>query len=231
MLSDYLKKAKHPIRPCVLLVNNIAMPIEDDNIPAQQKGNQHDTVEKITVKTREHAIRLYQHARLLLLDMSKWSQTANGPSSEFTLTDGEGHEVKRLAQQGDKLRINLPAPGSLIGAGNDWVEIERIQNEMDSFSDTEITSIRVRPTRNPESDQNAIAHFFSNDSTSTFLVKRMGTTISAEIHGRNEIPNTHGNFIDVVRHVGVAMGAMLGFSKPQWSNLAEGLLDNGAPRK
>lgn len=202
------------------------MPIENDNIPEQQKGNQHDTVEHITVKTRQHAIRLYNEARLRLLDMSKWSQVANGPSSEFTLTDSEGHPVKRLVQQHDKLKIDLPGPGSLIGTGNDWVEIEHIQDELDSFSDTEVTSIRVRPTRNPESDEAAIAHFFSNDTTSTFLVKRMGTTVSAEIHGRNEIPNTHGNFIDVIRHVGVAMGAMFGFSKPQWKHLAEGLLDN-----
>jgi len=202
------------------------MPIENDNIPAQQKGNHHDTVEQITVKTREHAIRLYHEARLRLLDMSKWSQVANGPSSEFTLTDSEGHKITRLVQQGDKLKIDLPGPGALIGGGNDWVEIEHIQDELDSFSDTEVTSIRVRPTRNPESDQAAVAHFFNNDATNTFLIKRTGTTVSAEIHGRNEIPNTHGNFIDVVRHIGVAMSSMFGFAKPQWKHLAEGLLDN-----
>jgi hypothetical protein len=202
------------------------MAIEDDSIPAQQKGNQHDTVEQITVKTREHAMRIYNEARLRLLDMTHWSQTANGPSSEFTLTDSEGHDVKRLAQQGDKFKIDLPGPVSMIGGASNWVIVEYIHDEMDAFSDTQVTSIRVRPTRNPESDDVTIAHFFSNDATSTFLVKRIGTTVSAEIHGRNEIPNTHGAFLNVIQHVGVAMGAMFGFSKPQWKHLAEGLLDN-----
>ncbi|MEO6522872.1 MAG: hypothetical protein ABIN91_14420 [Mucilaginibacter sp.] len=207
------------------------MPTEDSNIPAQQKGNQHDTVEQITVKTREQAIGLYYEARTRLLDVSNWSQIAHGPSSEFTLTDSEGHKITRLAQQGDKLKIDLPGPGSLIGGGNDWVLIEQIQDELDSLLDTELTSIRVRPTYNPESDEATIAHFFTNDATSTFLIKRFGTTVSAEIHGRNEIPNTHGNFIDVIRHLSVAMGDLFGFSKPQWKHLTKGLLDNELKQK
>jgi hypothetical protein len=203
------------------------MSIESENIPEQHKGNHVDTVNEVTFSTRQHAQKLFDLARTRLLDMSNWTKIADGPSSEFELTDNLGNPIERLVQQGDKFKIDLPmTPGSSSGAGYDWVEIEHIQDEFDSAEDTEITSIRVRPTKNPKNDTGDIAHFFTDESTSTFLVKRRGVTVSAEVHGRNEVPNTHANnFWDTMRHVMVAMGAIFGFSKPQWKNLVDGLLD------
>lgn len=206
------------------------MSIENKNIPVQHTGNHVDTVSEITLATKAEAERLFDKAKAKLLDMSNWEKVADGPSAEFQLTDSAGNPVNRPAEQGDKFKIDLPlTPGSTSGDGFDWVEVENIQDDFDAKTDTAITSIRVRPTQNPDGSGKDIAHFFTNESTSTFLVKRQGLTVSAEVHGRNETANTHADhFWDRIRHVIVAMNAMFGFSKPQWKNLVNGLLDKNS---
>jgi len=57
------------------------------------------------------------------------------------------------------------------------------------------------------------------------MVKRKETSISAEVHGRNEKPNTKADAtVDVARNAAVATGAISGFAKLQWKSLVNGLL-------
>lgn len=202
------------------------MSIEDKNIPEQQKGNKVDVIHQETLKSREAAEKLFEAAKKKLVNVSHWGEVADGVSAGFQLTDKAGAEVDRPAQEGDCFKINIPAPGSDSGNGDDWVRIEAIQDESDQAADIQITSIRVRPTSNPQSPANDTAHFYHEDATSTFVVKRKGNTVSAEVHGRNEIPNMEANgFWDTIRHTVVAVGAILGFSNKQWKNLVEGLTE------
>jgi hypothetical protein len=56
-------------------------------------------------------------------------------------------------------------------------------------------------------------------------VQRTGKVVSAEVHGRNEKPNTDANaVIDKARNTMVATGAIVGFSSTQWKSLVNGLL-------
>lgn len=213
---------------CIFAVDNQKnfMSTEDKNIPQQQKGNQVDTQHEVTLNSREEAEKLYETAKKRLLDVSRWGEIANGTSSGFQLTNSHGLEVDRPAQQGDYFKIHVPAPGPESGYGEDWVQIEAIQDETDPATDLQITSVRVRPSSNPQNPNADMAHFFGEDATSTFVVKRKGNTVSAEVHGRNEVPNLNADGVwDTIRHTVVALGAILGFSNHQWKNLTKGLIE------
>jgi hypothetical protein len=202
------------------------MSIEDKNIPEQQKGNQLDTTHEVTLNSKQEAVQLFESAKKRLTNVSHWAEFANGFSANFQLTDNSGHTVDRPVQQGDRFKIHIPAPGPESGNGEDWVEVEAIQDETDTTADVQIVSIRVRPAANPQNPNATTAHFFGEDATSTFVVKRKGNTVSAEVHGRNEVPNVHGEgVLDTIRHAVVGLGAILGFSNFQWKNLVQGLLE------
>ncbi|HET7897956.1 MAG TPA: hypothetical protein VFL47_09810, partial [Flavisolibacter sp.] len=118
-------------------------------------------------------------------------------------------------------------PGTKTGAGHDWVRIEEIvefAEDMDDF-----TSIRVRPANNPTSRNSDIAHFYTDDATSNFIIKREGTKVTAGVYGRNEKPNISAveTLADKVRNAVVGTGGAVGFSKLQWQTLVKGLLEDG----
>ena len=71
-----------------------------------------------------------------------------------------------------------------------------------------------------------MAHFLSDDATSTFIISRKNNTITASVHGRNEKPNTEAaGLLDKIRNAIVGTTAVAGISKIQWKLLVKGLLD------
>ena len=193
-------------------------------IPEQVKGSKTDTQTSKTLNTEEEARQLFGIAKQKLLNVSKWHTYAGAGTADFQLTDREGAAVTRLAQKGDHFRINIPGPGSKTGDGDDWVQIQEITDE--STSDSESAAIRVGPATNPQNSKKDVAHFFKEDASSTFIVQRRGKEVSAEVHGRNEEPNTEAeDFIDKARNLIVAAGAIVGLSEVQWKSLVNGLLD------
>ncbi|MGI4750790.1 MAG: hypothetical protein ACRYFB_09160 [Janthinobacterium lividum] len=203
------------------------MSIEDKNIPQQEKGNHADIQHETTLNDHEAAVQLFEAAKKRLMDVSRWGEIADGISAKFQLVNAEGLEVDRPAQVSDYFKIHIPgAPSSETGQGNDWVRIENIQDETDAATDLQIVSICVRTASNPQKPETEPAHFFNEEATSTFVVKRKGNTVSAEVHGRNEVPNLHADGIwDTLRHVVVAISAIIGFSNQQWNNLVKGLIE------
>jgi hypothetical protein len=52
----------------------------------------------------------------------------------------------------------------------------------------------------------------------------MGNVVTAEVHGRNETPNTHTDHVlDNIRNTMVGLGAKVGASYPQWKGLVAGI--------
>ena len=77
--------------------------------------------------------------------------------------------------------------------------------------------------------KNDIAHFFSDEATSSFVVKREKNRVIAGVYGRNEKPNTDSETLtDSIRNTAMAAGALSGFSKIQWKSLVAGLLTEPA---
>ncbi|HEY0056691.1 MAG TPA: hypothetical protein VGB63_15155 [Pedobacter sp.] len=192
-------------------------------IPENTKGGQTDTSYTQEYETLEDAVAAYQASSQRLLNITEWHSYAGTGTAGFQLTDKNGQEVNRLAEEGDHFQIDIPGPGSKSGDGYDWVQIESITSETNES--TEFTAIKVRPATSPQNSKPDTAHFFNDDASSTFLVKREGKTLSAEVHGRNEQPNTKAeSLIDKTRNVIVAAGAMIGLSDVQWKSLVKGLI-------
>ena len=197
----------------------------DDAVPAQEEGAKKDIEHTVKTDDVNDAKKLFYIARNRLLDINNWDGLCGKPSATFTLTDQSGNELHRTAEQGDFFKIDLPAPGSAEGKGYDWVQIETIDELIDPNGPKEQIIIRVRPTSHPAEKGENVAHFFKEESTSSFVVERDQTTVKAAVYGRNEIPNTStSNLIDKVRNAVVAITAILGFSNVQWKNLTKGLL-------
>lgn len=198
------------------------------HVPAQETGSEMDAVEKIELNSEAEAIHFFKTVKERLLDVNRWSEFAGGVSSDFYLTDPQGNVVKRKATDGDHIKIDIPGPGTKTGGGYDWVTIDEIMSQV--LDDAEVLSMRARPSANPLSDEQQTAHFLTEQATSTFQVKRIGKTIYAEEHGRNEVPNTDlDRPLDNIRNTFVGWGAKIGFSYPQWKALVKGLLNHNNP--
>lgn len=197
---------------------------EDDflaTVPAQHSGSQMDAIEERNCNSEIEAVKLFERASLKLLSVNEWESYAG--ISAFQLMDAHGIRAERKAEVNDYIRIDIPGPGTHTGMGYDWVRIEEIVNIDDEHK--QLLSMTVRPCPHPISEKGETAHFLKSEATSTFMVKRNNSCVSAEEHGRNEMPNTHnGSLYDKSRNFMVGMAAKLGLSYPQWKSLVKGLL-------
>jgi hypothetical protein len=194
-------------------------------VPKQNIGISTDTVAKIRLDTVDEALWEFEIVKERLLDVSHWHELSGDIMAKFQLVNSSGTELFRKAREGDYFRIDLPAPGNKSGGGYDWVYIEQIEYVEDEAGSTEYVAMKVRPCESPVNNERGTAHFFQEDATSTFMVKRKHNLISAEVHGRNEKPNLGASSIyDRIRNLLVGLGAFLGFSKLQWKSLVDGLV-------
>jgi hypothetical protein len=196
-------------------------------IPRQKKGAQSATRYQVKTKDIHAARKLFEMARLNLLQVNRWHELAGSGSAIFSIVEQDGEIGTECVKEGNYLRISIPGiPGSPAGDGDDWVKVENIIEHEDSNS--QFIAVRVRPTSPPGSSsaREKTAHFFSDDATSTFYVERKGRIVMAAVYGRNEMPNikTKG-FLSKMRNLVVAIGAMIGLNKSQWKNLVKGLVN------
>jgi len=193
-------------------------------IPGQYTGKEIEAEATVDLEEGTDPVTTFYEAKERLLNVNKWHDVAGIVSAKFQVVDNNGREVDRNVQKGDYLKIDIPGPGSTAGEGYDWVIIE----ELKEISEDEIQCIgfRVRPTKNPSGDENSIAHFYEDSATSNFIITREGKKITANIIDRNIKPNDKtGSFTDKIRDTAVGIGAIGGFSKLQWQNLANGLVE------
>jgi len=192
-------------------------------IPEQEEGRKITAEAKLELKDVYEAEQFYKEARQRLLFIHDWGKIAGKLSADFQLTDDQGMEVDRLAQRGDYFRIDIVGPGSHAGDGYDWARVEDIKEV--SRDNIDSIAIRVRPASNPQSSNPSVAHFFSEKSTSTFVITREGNTVSASIYDRNIEANEETKEpVDKLRNAVVGLGAKHGLSKLQWNALAEALV-------
>jgi len=198
--------------------------MEAEAIPQQKKGASFDIRESAMLSDRENAVMKYAEVKDRFLNISSWGKFAGEAPETFVLTDAQGNELDRAARDGDLIKIHLPGPRSRIGGGEDWVLIEKIYEERNKRLDEVFTAMTVRPNRNPETKNPAIAHFFGKYTTNTFIICRHRTEIICSIHGRNEQINTQTDWLDLIRNLMVAIPAQIGLSNPHWKQLAKGLI-------
>lgn len=196
----------------------------EESMPEHKGGTAVDVEESIAFASTGEAQTFFQQLKERLLHINHWHSHAGLLSADFVLTDKEGNEVERTPQEGDHFRISVPAPGIQSGHGYDWVRIEEITEVAEEVD--ECTSIRVRPAQNPRGEKDDVAHFYTDEATSNFIIKRKGNRVTAGVYGRNEKPNVEAaeGLLDKVRNAFVGTGGVAAFSKLQWKALAKGLL-------
>jgi hypothetical protein len=194
-------------------------------IPPQQEGKQSDIMETRKAASPEEAKGLFVESKKRLLDVNRWAEISEGISASFVLTDQSGQPKQGIPGAGDYFKIDIPGPGSSAGEGYDWVRVELVEDHRQAEADKEWVVMKVRPSQNPVS-QKGVAHFFDKEATSSFIVKREKNILSAEVHGRNEKPNTEAEKIpDKIRNAVIGTGALAGLSNIQWEKLVKGLLN------
>ena len=192
-------------------------------LPEQYTGKQ-IVAEADLEKNEAEILTIYVIARARLLNINQWHKYAGVISGKFQLVSKEGEEIERYPAEGDYIRIDIPGPGSDAGGGFDWVVIELIKE----ISNPALQAIgfRVRPVPNPFNNKEAVAHFYTAEATSAFMIIRTENVIRSEIVDSNLKPNNEGSsFADKVRQLAVGVGAMSIFSKLQWQHLAVGLIN------
>ncbi|ADY51821.1 hypothetical protein Pedsa_1253 [Pseudopedobacter saltans DSM 12145] len=194
-----------------------------EKVPGQYVGSETNAVEAIELPSEEEARDFFQIVRERFLNVNQWYEIAQLPMSTFKLTNYLGKEVNRPVMEGDFFRIDIPGPGTEAGEGYDWVKIEELSEE--SSENEELLTLKARPSANPQNADSDTAHFYTEEAVSIFQIKRVGNKISAEEHGRNEVPNRKtDNIIDNVRNSIVGWAAKAGFSYPQWKSLMKGFV-------
>ena len=194
-------------------------------IPVQEEGAEKNIESRFTADTPDEAKLFFLKAKERLLNVNRWHAVCGALSANFQLTDNSGNPVDGEAKNGHHFKIDIPGPGSTSGEGYDWVQVEEVQQTKDPAADAEFVLIRVRPTSNPQRPDENVAHFFSDKSTSNFVVKREKNILMAAVYGRNETPNTETeNLIDKARNAIVGSTAVAGASNVQWKSLTDGLL-------
>lgn len=193
------------------------------SIPAQRSGSRHDTVSMRCLDTTAEADSFYQEVLRRVQDVNHWQDLSKDIKADFILCDDRGHKVTGKPAAGHYMKIDIPGPGNPSGEGYDWVKIIDIQEG--SAADT-FFAMTVRPTANPTSEEDQTAHFYEEEASSTFVVKRLGTCVLAAVHGRNEQNNTDtGPFLDRTRNKLIAVGAKLGLSAIQWQAVTDAFVE------
>lgn len=194
----------------------------DTKIPEQHEGGFSNTVSENKFETTQAAEQHFETVKKRFLDINHWKDTASF-SANFSLFDASGAAVNRDPQIGDYMKIDIPGPENKTSEGDDWVKIEAL--DVEKSPGYESISMRARPAPSPLVSDGDTAHFYSNDATSNFAVKRRENLITAEVYGRNEKPNTEDlGVIEKIRNTVVALGGILFGSKFQWKSLTDGLV-------
>jgi hypothetical protein len=195
-------------------------------VPKSEDGKEISAEHSVMLDNAAAAKLLYEQAKQRLLYVQNWGKLTGKLIADFQLTDDYGKEVDRLTMKGDHFKIDITGPGSKAGEGYDWARVEEINEVHDAEIDS--IAIMVRPASNPQTPNPDIAHFYSEKSTSTFVVTREGRKVSASIYDRNIEANKETKEpVDKIRNTVVGLGAKEGFSKLQWQALAEALVKAG----
>lgn len=194
-------------------------------IPENIKGKPSDIEHSVTLGNREKAIDVFRTAARRMLTINEWHRIESFISAVFVLTDATGQKLEGPAALGDFIKIDIQGPGPTAGDGYDWVYIEALEDNSNADAKEESVAMRVRACQQPGKETNNVAHFFTSEATSTFIIYRNQTAVTSFYHGRNEVLNTGtGKKLDKIRNAIMGSVALAGLSEVQWDTLTKSFL-------
>jgi hypothetical protein len=197
-----------------------------EQLPQQHTGRQTDFTHEQKFDTLDAAHKAFHAAAGRMLSVNNWHNYASAGSAKFTLCNNQGQELEVMAEEGFFISIDLPGPGPDAGSGVEWVLVEKLASEGGAHTAEEYVLMTLRPVADPRKAAAEIAHFYTDESTNTFIVRRDGLMVSAGAHGRNETPNNETvDLHDKIRNTAIALMARVGLSGGQWQKLVNGLIE------
>lgn len=186
-----------------------------------------DAAEKTSVSnaSREFADaaaaeKTFRLLREKLFRIERWNDESSAMT--FALFDGGGEPIaNKPAAVGDFVRITMPGTGK-----HDWVKI------VDVFESSNETILTVQPTFDPTAaspDESVVSHFFTDESTNNFCLRRTGARVEMYVVGLNEATNTAEtkNIIESARNLATAnIGHYFGFQTAEWTTFCNNFLEN-----
>lgn len=203
--------------------------MEHPNIPNQTKGGHHDVVNMHCANTLEQAMTDYAELHRRLMAVNHWHEFSDKIKAEFSLIDATTLETTEEFTLGNYIKIDIPGPGSPSGHGFDWTKIIAIEKHQEN-DEQPFMAFTIQPCPAPDSDTDTIAHFYNDATTNTFIIRRIGNCLFAEVHGRNETDNVENlPFLDLVRNKAVAIGGKFGLGNLNWFGFTLALLEPFKP--
>lgn len=186
----------------------------------QIKGGCHDSVEHLGFESVEDCDNFYDLLIKVFYNISSWSPLFDNVS-EFQMMTFIDTEKVGKAVQGDLVKIKIPGPKSKLGHGYDWVKVEATERREENGYITD--SILLSPYNTSEIP--STNHFFTSEAKNYFIIKKHLKGITAEVHGRNEVPNCEGlPILTRLRNFTVAKGGIFGASKIHWKTWCKNIL-------
>jgi hypothetical protein len=193
-------------------------------VPDNVRGIEKDIEHAITLNSVEDAVTRFEIARNRLFRPDCWQELAGKLTAVFKLVDRNGSEKNSAIEIHDYIKIDIPGPGPSAGDHFDWVQVSRIKERFITGADDSI-GIQLKPCANPFGTKKVTAHFFMEDASSTFIIKREAANLYAFYCGRNEVPNNKNvDLGDKIRNSLVASAAIACLSEIQWKALITGFL-------
>lgn len=191
-------------------------------VPENEKGNKKDLSFEISTSTTVEAEDWFIEAKVKLLDIGGWNEWSKDLKVNFSLTNATGNIIRRPARKANYIRLEMPdqAPNNY-----DWEYIEAIEYDDYPDEERETIAMRVRTSVSPVAFQKGITYTFNDDATTTFVIERIGTKITAHYHRRNEIPDTNKDIIDSVKNISISVGAWSSVTDTEWKSLLKGILE------
>lgn len=197
-----------------------------EQLPQQHTGRQTDFTHEQKFDTLDATHKAFHVAAGRMLSVNNWHNYAGVGSAKSTLCNNQGQELEVMAEEGFFISIDLPGPGPDAGGGVEWVLVEKLASEGGAHTAEEYVLMTLRPVADPRKAAAEIAHFYTDESTNTVIVRRDGLVVSAGAHGRNETPNNEAvDLHDKIRNTAIALMARVGLSGGQWQKLVNGLIE------
>jgi hypothetical protein len=183
-----------------------------------------DVKKKISMSSTGAAMDMYKKVSERLLHINCWNELKGINSNQYRLFTPDGNIKIGRAEEGDYIRFELTVP-HLNGAKRyEWVKIERILCV--KFEEKSSTAIRVQPAQDPAKRDIAAADEWYGLTTNTFIVERIGSSVSIAIYPRNKVHETRQpeGFYDKLHRALAGLMAWIGISETKWDTLIDGLL-------
>ena len=181
-----------------------------------------ETSHSIHAGSVPQASKLFEKARQNLFQVNRWHQLAGSANTQFQLTDKEGVVVNRAPISGDYICMEQVDNDDI--KTYKWVQVEEIEERaMHAYHIS--AAIKVRPATMPNLPYTPSLDPEKSPAISAFSVERIGSMVYASIYifPKNEVRESAG-WLTRFRGPLVALGKSLGLVKPQFKNLAKGML-------